>query len=266
MLPYIELFDKQIPLYGIFFYLGIALASICGIIICKRLGIERYDVVYSAVYSMIGAMIGSKLLFIAVSWETIMELKLSLVSVLKGGFVFYGGLIGGGIGLIIYCAQFKLPFGKFGDLYVAALPLGHAVGRIGCFFAGCCYGIPYDGPLAYTYHYTYGFTPLNVKLLPIQLIEAAVLMVIFAVGLAVYYRKNYRTYDQCLYYLCVYPLARFLLEYGRGDVERGSAGWFSTSQWVSLCLIGLSVLLFVLRSRKTALSAVSSEKVVEITD
>ena len=249
MLPYIELFGKEIPLYGICFYAGIALAAICGVILCKRLQIDRYDVVCSAVYTMIGAILGSKLLFIAVSWKTIIEMNISLIAVIKGGFVFYGGFIGGAVGLWIYCKQFHLSFGKFGDLYVAVLPLGHAIGRVGCFFAGCCYGIPYDGLFAYEYHHTYGMTPMDVPLLPIQLIEAFVLLLIFVFGLIVYYKKTFIVYDQCLYYLILYPLARFVLEFWRGDIERGTVWGISTSQWVSLLLIGVAGVSIVIRSR-----------------
>lgn len=250
MLPYIILFDKQIPLYGLCFYGGILLAALVAVLICQKRNIERFDVVCSAIYTMIGAMLGSKLLFIAVSWKQIIEMHLSFMDVLKGGFVFYGGLLGGILGLFIYCKQFQLSFAKFGDMYVAVLPLGHALGRVGCFFAGCCYGIPHDGLFSHTYIAAYGNTPLGVPLLPIQLIESILLLIVFGLGMLIYHRKQVYDFDQCLYYLMAYPLIRFVLEFWRGDVERGSMWVFSTSQWISLILLAVAVLLCVCRMKK----------------
>jgi len=84
----------EIPLYGIFFYLGIVIAVLVAWRLCKRASIEGFDLVASAIYVFIGAIAGAKLLFLAVSWKTILELQLPLEAILKGGFVFYGGFFG----------------------------------------------------------------------------------------------------------------------------------------------------------------------------
>lgn len=250
MLPYIILFDKQIPLYGICFYGGIFLAALVAVMICQKRNIERFDVVCSAIYTMIGAILGSKLLFIAVSWKQIIEMHLSFMDVLKGGFVFYGGLLGGILGLFIYCMQFQLSFAQFGDMYATVLPLGHALGRVGCFFAGCCYGVPYDGPFAYTYIYSYGMTPLGIPLFPVQLMEALLLMLIFVASLVLYNRRSRQSFDQCLFYLVSYSFVRFVLEFLRGDVERGTFGLFSTSQWISMLLFGAAIVLWIYKRKR----------------
>ena len=251
---FIELFGKEIPLYGIFYYLGIAIAGVVAVLLCKKKNIERYDFVYSAVYSLIGATIGAKLLFIVVSIEEIIELQLSLEAIIKGGFVFYGGLIGGILGLLIYVKEFKLKFLPFADLYATVLPLGHAFGRIGCFFAGCCYGIPYDGPFSYTYHYSIGTTPTEIPLLPIQLIEAITLFWIFIITLIIF-QKNFSCGTVTTVYIFSYSIIRFVLEFFRGDKERGAFLSLSTAQWISIALILLVTIYFLYRLKNNPTTA-----------
>ncbi|MBQ7347832.1 MAG: prolipoprotein diacylglyceryl transferase [Clostridia bacterium] len=237
MKPYITILERQIPIYGIFFYTGILIAATAALLICRRKKVAWYDVAYSAVYVMIGAILGAKLLFLAVSFRQIITEHIPFTAVLKGGFVFYGGLLGGVLGLLIYIKQFRMRMNELCEIYATVLPLGHAFGRVGCFFAGCCYGIPYDGRLSYTYHYSIGNTPTNTPLLPIQLIETMGLLLIFAILLIVYLKNREKADGTIvLLYLILYPILRFILEFFRGDMERGKYGWFSTSQWVSLAL------------------------------
>lgn len=251
MLPYIEIFGKIVPWYGIMMVLGFGVAACVAAMICKRNGMERYDLVYSAVYTVVGAMIGAKLLFIIVEIPDLISGKYSLLDVVQGGFVFYGGLIGGIIGLWIYCKQYHLEFSCFGDVYATVVPLGHAFGRVGCFMGGCCYGMEYDGPLSYAYEFRFkgAATPLGVELLPVQLIEATILLIVFVGMLLLYFRKNRRVWDQVIYYAMAYAVIRFTLEFFRGDAARGSLLFFSTSQWISLGLATFALIIILRRSR-----------------
>lgn len=232
----LEILGKDVPLYGLCFFGGIALAALAAFFIVKKTKIfPLFDLTCSAVYVMIGAMIGAKLLFVAVSIEDIIELKIPLVNVIKGGFVFYGGLIGGLLGLFIYAKQFKMSFSMFLELYSVVLPLGHSLGRVGCFFGGCCYGMEYDGPFSVVYTETVGMTPLNVELLPIQLIEALGLLLLFFLLLILYFKA--RDKISCVaVYAILYSLMRFILEFFRGDAERGVFFGVSTSQIISIGL------------------------------
>lgn len=244
----ITLFGKDIPLYGIFFYLGIAVAAVAGIFICKKRKMPLIELVYSGIYTFIGALLGAKLLFIAVSLKQIIEYNIPLINVVKGGFVFYGGMIGGLLGLWIYTKQFKLKMTDYMDIFATVLPLGHAFGRVGCFFAGCCYGMPYEH--GYVYHTSAGATPLGIPLFPIQLVEAGVLVILFVfqVILTVKYteKKNVNTY----FYLVSYPSVRFVLEFFRGDDERGKFLYLSTSQWISILIILATMSVIVIGNRK----------------
>ncbi len=248
MNSYFNFLGRDIPAYGVMFFCGIFISAIIAVIICKRRCIERYDIVYSAVYAVIGGIAGAKLLFLAVSIDQIIELKISIEAIIKGGFVFYGGLIGGAIGLYIYSRQFKLDFLKMADVYAVVFPLGHAIGRIGCHFAGCCYGIEYDGPFCIIYTETIGNTPLGVELLPIQLIEAAILIILFIVLYIVYRRSINSIGKTSFIYVVSYACIRFALEFFRGDKERGIL-LLSTSQWISISIIAF---LLILRIKKAA--------------
>jgi len=249
MLPYITLFGNEIPLYGLFWFGGILLACFVGYLILSKRSLPPFDFFAGACYAMIGAIIGAKLLFIIVSWKQITALNLSLLSVLKGGFVFYGGLIGGAAGLIIYAKQFKLPVSDFFDIGATVLPLGHALGRVGCYFSGCCYGMEYDGPLAVTYSYSYGLTPINTPLFPIQLLESALLFILFAVLIILFLKHSQKRYLNLSVYITAYSVMRFVLEFFRGDKERGSVLSLSTSQIISLALLVIMLTIFYLNHR-----------------
>ena len=243
---YITILGRQIPLYGLFFYGGMLLSALAGISICKKRTLPRYEIVYSAVYVMTGALLGSKLLFILVSIKDIIRYSIPILAVIKGGFVFYGGLIGGLIGLCIYTRQFRMPLVPFLDIYATVLPLGHALGRVGCFFGGCCYGMKYDGPGHVVYHQSAGNTPLGVPLLPIQLMEAFFLLLLFLLLLILLVWGTHNGTLTVCYTVC-YAVLRFILEFFRGDAERGRLGLFSTSQWVSVAIFSITVALVLIR-------------------
>ncbi len=266
----IKIFSWDVPLYGIMFYSGIIIAAVVAFLICRKKHIPIFDMVCSAVYVMIGGILGAKLLFIVVTWDSIMELFDKypaadvIYSVIKGGFVFYGGLIGGALGLFIYVKQFKLKLGVFTDLFATVLPLGHAIGRVGCFFAGCCYGMEYHGPLSYTYTVTAGTTPLGVPLLPVQLIEAAALLLLFGALMFAYFKGKDHPFLCTKIYAIAYSVIRFVLEFFRGDKERGVA-LISTSQWISIAIIVAVVAIWIvgaqLKKKKAAQAQVQEQEI-----
>lgn len=249
MNSYFTFLGRNIPFYGIMYFAGIFIAGIVAVLLCKKRGIDRDDIVCSAVYSVIGGVVGAKLLFLAVSLKEIIRLKIPLEAVIKGGFVFYGGLIGGIVGLYIYARQFKLEFFKLADLYAVVMPLGHAFGRIGCHIAGCCYGMEYNGPFGVIYSETLGTTPLGVSLLPIQLIESALLFILFAVLCIIYLRKKAQPRIASYIYVFTYTVIRFILEFFRGDKERGMM-LLSTSQWISIAIFSVFAISIIKQSKK----------------
>lgn len=145
------------------------------------------------------------------------------------------------------------------DIFSVVLPLGHAVGRVGCFFGGCCYGICYDGPFAVYYSDAAGLTPLHTPLLPIQLIEAVALLILFIIQLHLYGRKD-KQGKLVQSYLLSYALIRFILEFFRGDTARGKLFFLSTSQWISLLVLSaLALYLLLNKQRQKKHSGINSQ-------
>ena len=259
----ITLFGRELPVYGLCYVAGIFLAAGVALLLSKKRGFDdRWEIAYSAIYTMIGGLVGAKLLYILVSLRQIIEQQVPLIALLQGGFVFYGGVLGGMLGLLIYCKVYKTSFWQYADLFAVVLPLGHAVGRVGCFAAGCCYGIEYDGPLSYTYpplHANPDPALIGVSRLPIQLIEAAVLLLLFAGMLATFLRHPTSRQRLSAQYVLAYSIVRFTLEFFRGDVVRGLFWGLSTSQWISLAAAVIAVIWLILRHRRS--SEISSTEV-----
>ena len=172
----------------------------------------------------------------------------------------------GWIGFKTYWLQFKnvervagetkWNFWKIFDIAMPAVAMAQGFGRIGCLLAGCCYGIELDpaNPIGIVFHNS-AYAPNDVALLPTQIISSVLDFANCFVLLAL--SKKLKTDGQVAScYLIFYSIGRFVLEYFRGDLIRGNVGEFSTSQFISLfiCLIGL-VLLFglpVLAKKKGA--------------
>lgn len=249
MLPYIELFGKQIPTYGMCFFGGLCIAVLAAVLLAKKRNILNYDVIYASVIAGVSGLVGSKLLFVLVSLPTIIEENIPLINVFKGGFVFYGGLIGGIIGLYLYVRGYKLDKGDFFDLFATVVPLGHAIGRVGCFLGGCCYGIEYHGPLHCVYKVNIGNTPLGVPLFPVQLLEAFLLLCLFVLLVVVYNKKMQKGTVVAVYGMA-YSIIRFALEFLRGDKERGGVFGVSTSQIISILIAVVIIVYLVLRYKK----------------
>ena len=172
---------------------------------------------------------------------------------LRGGLVFYGGLIGGIIGVGLAGLIHKCDVGLYVSQCIGCLPIAHAFGRIGCLTEGCCYGIPYEGPLAAVYENSIA-APSGISLFPVQLLEAVINLIIAAVLTAVVIKTRASRIVIPLYGL-MYGISRFLLEYLRYDLdERGGFLMFSTSQWISLALVLCSVvvMIYIIKKRDPA--------------
>jgi len=239
MLPYISIFGWEAPMYGLMCIAGIAAVAAFVLLRKKRLGIPNDDLLHIAIYCAIGALVGAKALYIITILPApgviaaISKNPALLMDILQQGFVFYGGLLGALFMMWLYCRKYKADFEAGCSLFAEAAPLFHVFGRIGCFFAGCCYGIEsrwgiafHDAPTA----------PNGVPLLPVQLVEAALNALLFAASV-IYQRKKRPPYAALKLYLASYAAIRFTLEYFRGDAIRGRFLIFSTSQWIALAVM-----------------------------
>ncbi len=211
-------------------------------------------------YILASAILGAKLLLILVEWRRYLARPADLVEVLRSGGVFYGGLIAATAVAIWYMRRHDLPAWRIADMGAPSIALGEAIGRWGCFAAGCCYGKESHGPLAVTFTDPFANeavgTPLNVPLHPTQIYLSASAFLIFLVLQWAYRRK---TFDGEVFWLYVllYAITRGVLETWRGDLVRGFVipGILSTSQFIGLLTAALAGgMLFYLsrRSRATA--------------
>ncbi len=260
MISSITIFGKSIPLYGILCVVGIAVALVIALNLAKKSKLEFFDFVLVAIITGVCAFIGAKVLFIVLSWDMIVNVfrEFSFVQALdivfRGGFVFYGGLIGGAIGLFITMAIRKENVFKYSNIYALVLPLGHAFGRVGCFFSGCCYGMELDSWASVTYTNPLDMnTPVGVPLLAVQLIEGAALLVLFIL-LASLYSNTKNTPVVSLIYVYGYSLIRFVLEFFRGDAERGLFFGLSTSQWISIALFVIALIYTIVYNIKKSIN------------
>lgn len=227
MHPFINILGRTIPTYSICVFAGIILAFPALIFLSKRFDVKIEDGIYSFLYAFIGLLIGAKVLFLILNLPALPQIYAAygFPALFKYGFVIYGGLSGAFLGTWIYCKQFHLEATKIFSLLITVTPLIQALGRIGCFFAGCCYGFQYDGK--------FSIVLSGVHRFPVQILCSGLnlLLFLFLLGRA-FFSKN--RFLQFPIYLICYSAGRFLVEYLRADLERGFFLIFSTSQWISI--------------------------------
>ena len=251
----INIFGRIVPIYGIMISAGIIIAGAVGYKLVIREGLSEDDFFILSGIVLLFGMFGAKLLYLIINWKEIEWGKILewnyIQQLLGGGFVFYGGLIGGILGLVLVNQISDINVMNYVKTAIPCLPITHGFGRIGCFFAGCCYGIPYDGPFCVDYQAP-TLAPVGISLFPVQLLEAIADFLIAVIIIDLIVKKGQGMFGIYLY-LTSYVIIRFLLENFRGDSERGRWLLFSTSQWISLgigCIIGGFCLFKIYKKRR----------------
>lgn len=259
-LPAFEIFGRTTPpltlhTYGVL----LALAFLAGLWVAnrqaKRTGLDAARITDMAVYVLIGGLLGAKLLLLLVEWPFYSRNPRELFSLVQSGGVFYGGLLGALPVAWWYARRHGLPPWSTADVLAPGVALGQAIGRLGCFAAGCCYGRPTDVPWAVTFTDIYTTravgTPLDVPLHPTQLYEATATLLIFGFLLWLSKRKPFHG-QIALAYVFLYAVARFVIEFYRGDAARGTVlgGWVSTSQFISILMVVAVLLIYPYVNRK----------------
>src|SRR5215468_747270 len=201
-------------------------------------------------WAIVGAIVGARVLMIVRAWPDYVAHPSELLSpsLLVAAGDFYGGFIGALIFSAIFFRRHpELPFWQAADVCAPAIALGQAIGRIGCFMAGDDFGRPTQVPWAVTFTdpaaATIGGAPLGVPLHPVQLYESAVCLVLF--GFLVWFgRRPHRDGDVIATYTLLYAIARFGLEFFRGDADRGFVfgGLLSTSQFIGIIMFVVALI------------------------
>lgn len=247
MLPFIEIFGEHISTYSLCIVTGLIFSGMLLYFTTrKRRDFSYIQIINIPMFAITGAFLGAKTLFFitrlelflkAESWKNFGE----IVSEACGGMVFYGGLVGAILMSYLYSRLAKIDFWLYADIFAPAIPLFHSFGRIGCFMAGCCYGI--ENGWGFVYHNEYLDPSVNgVTRLPIQLIEAG-LNILIMIVLVYCDQKRLKKGSLLGIYFIIYPTVRFFDEFFRGDEIRGHLLFLSTSQWISIIIFIIGVII-----------------------
>jgi phosphatidylglycerol:prolipoprotein diacylglycerol transferase len=234
-----------LPSYGVLLLFAAALGIGLAVRLGRRDRLAGWDVVSVGLLALAGGLAGAGLLDLLVNLPTRRGAGLP-------GLAFFGGLLGGGAAALLFIRAYRLPLAALADVGAVCLPLAHAVGRVGCFLGGCCFGRPapppwpgviFTDPLAPAARMAAG-QPLH----PVQLYEAGFLLLLGGALLLARHRGWWRG-RLFLVYLALYALGRLGLEGLRGDPGRGGLGPLSTSQIMALLVLAVLPLLWRQASR-----------------
>ncbi len=231
-----------LPTYGVL----LAIAFVAGLWVvgrqAKRSGLDANRITDLAVYVLIAGLVGAKVLLVIVEWHYYSTHPGDFFSILQSGGVFYGGLLAGFSVAWWYVVHHGLDGWKTADVLAPGVAIGQAIGRLGCFAAGCCHGRSTHVAWAVTFRDIYAArtvgTPIDVPLHPTQIYESLATAVIFALLLWLSRRKLFDG-QVVLAYVVLYSVARFSIEFFRGDSARGFVfgGLLSTSQFIAMALV-----------------------------
>ena len=245
--------------YGLLVATGLLVGIYTASRFADRVGgrVDRETVWNLGVYMSLAGLLGSKVFMILSDWGYYEHHPREIFSwsVLNAGGVWQGGLLFGLATGYWYVHHYHLPFSGFDDAYAPGLAVGHGLGRLGCFAAGCCWGKPTNLPWGVTFTDPYSArivgTPLGVPLHPTQLYEALAEFLIFAWLLVLWRRRTFPG-EVFAHYMMLYAVARFLIEFYRND-PRGPflfGGTLSIAQAISVPIFLAAGLYWLVRRRQ----------------
>jgi phosphatidylglycerol---prolipoprotein diacylglyceryl transferase len=248
----------DLPTYGVLLALAFIVILRTASGLARREGLSPRDVVDVGFTVFLAGLVGAKVLLVLLDFRAYMRDPAALLGTLRSAGVFYGGLVAAVPAGIWMVRRRGLPVWKVADIAGVCVPIGLAIGRWGCFAAGCCWGRPTSLPWAVTFtdpqaHATTG-VPLNVSLHPTQIYESLGALVLFLVLLALHRRKTWDG-QVGLWFVVLYGLMRSAIEIFRGDEVRGFLvpDRLSTSQAIGLSSVLLALLLMAWRRRRIRL-------------
>jgi len=200
---------------------------------------------------LISGIVGARLLYVIINFDDFKASPLDIFKLWNGGLVFFGGFMGAVAASIVTIRIKNLPFFKTADTIAPGVALGHGIGRLGCFFAGCCYGRQCDLPIAVQFSHPDSLAPLHVPLHPTQIYMVAANLILFLILIFLQRRKRFHGMI-FLSYIILYSVFRFIIEFFRGDF-RGDFyfEFLSVSQGIGILAIVIALAAMV----KLALSS-----------
>ena len=236
--------------YGFFIAVGFLAGIFLAVKEAKRVGEDHEKIMDLCFYVLIAAILGSRLFYVATSPEMFLKNPVEILKIWNGGLVFYGGFIAAMVTGVIFLKVKNIPLWKTIDIMAPSIALAHFFGRIGCFFAGCCYGKYCDLPWAVTFNHSDSLAPTGIPLHPTQLYEALGNLAIF---LFLFFFRKVKKFDGQIFwiYVLLYGITRSVIETFRGDF-RGDYifGYLSVSQVIGgfMAVVSL-IMLFIFRKK-----------------
>ena len=227
--------------YGVMIAIGILAAFWLAEKLAKRHDLDEERIDTFIFFVIIFGYMCSKMLYCITVFDQFLSDPLSVLG--SGGWVVYGGVLGGIFGAWLFCKKYGWDFMHYFNVLIPCVALAQGFGRIGCFFAGCCYGIETDSAIGV--HFPAGsLCPVDHAVIPTQLIMSLGDFIIFAI---LYYnlKKGKGLQNNASLYLMLYSAGRFAVEFIRGDINRGFVGVLSTSQFISIFAFLLGFYLFM---------------------
>lgn len=238
-----------VPPYTFFVLVGLFSALSVYVFLLAKRGVVR------VIPQMIHILLSFPFLFLGAKLVAIIGKVIYLVStnnplewdsVYSAGIAYYGGLFGLLLGFYLWGKLKKLRCETAIEALSVCIPLFHFFGRLGCFFAGCCYGKESD-VFYFTYTNLIDGATVTANRIPIQLIESMLNFILFFILIILYYRGKEHLIK---YYLCSYACIRFFTEFFRADGIRGVLGWFSISQYISLTIVIITFVFYFKKRRR----------------
>ncbi len=255
----------NLPTYGVLVAMALIVGLFTVVHFARREGVDPERAWSLGLVGVFASIAGSKLLLILNEWNFYSHNLRALLSLdfLQSAGVFSGGLAAAFVAGLLYAWRHRMPVFKTMDVFAPGLALGHAIGRLGCFAAGCCYGKPTRLPWGVTFTNPLAEklvgTPLGIPLHPTQIYEFLVELCNFGLLVWLFRRKKF---DGQIFgtYLFVYGVARYFLEFLRGDSDRGSVfnGLMTTTQLLAIFMVIAGGLLWMRMPRRDAEPAASA--------
>ncbi|MDQ7056293.1 MAG: prolipoprotein diacylglyceryl transferase [Persephonella sp.] len=250
----IEIGDFTVHTYGVLVALGLIVSYLTALYFGKREKIDTKKIDNLFTFTIIGGIVGARIAYILEHPDQFKSF-FDYVAVWKGGIDWFGAFIGGASVLLILLKKYSISPLKAGDVAGISIIVGHAIGRVGCTAAGCCYGkpVPPDSPFkdfAITFpHHEHSSAPAGIPLYPTQPAEAVGNFLIFLFLLFIYRKKRFDGQIFSLY-LILYGLERFLLEFWRGVTPPIPHIGLTWNQIITLGMVAVGIIIYFYGYRK----------------